>query len=481
MLTELLNGDEHICANLERMFGDVGDQFLTENLSLDENGDSVQDINLGSVIKRKVALLIFDQNIFEGLEQNLIFSDYELNKSIFYLPYDWRLDLDEAKDLLKQKIEEIKLQTGSSKVDIISHSMGGLLTKAYIKEYGKDSIDKLIFVGTPHIGAPKSGKVILKGDNFSIPWLRQARIEELALNMPSLHQLLPNQTYFNQFQGYIKPFDFLGNEPLYDYNQTKNFFVNDKNKNQIMFNRAEDFLPPLSTVILSGISGQTGFYRSDVNILLNSTDNLSGVLSLNYNIDGMGYKKISGDIAEVLISTEGEHTISFFSTDRAGNNETEKTITFTIDKTAPEAVIEFDINVKDIIFNGLDTTQVKVTDNDDTVNLTDQAGNITEINLKDKNRKKKMSAEVKSIKYNQEMPDISKNKMVYKWDYNKSGELIKFSQHIKSKKDYNISADFDGKNTVVKGKDSFGKISKLFTGLKILKITTNKGDFDWSY
>ena len=103
------------------------------------------------------------------------------------------------------------------------------------------------------------------------------------------------------------------------------------------------------------------------------------------------------------------------------------------------------------------------------------------MNDKEKDRKKKMSAEIKSLMYNDENFDISKNKMVYKWNYNKNGELTKFSQHVKSKKDYNIFADFDGKNTIFTGKDSSGKVSKSFIGLKVLKVTTNQGDFDWSY
>ncbi len=55
------------------------------------------------------------------------------------------------------------------------------------------------------------------------------------------------------------------------------------------------------------------------------------------------------------------------------------------------------------------------------------------------------------------------------------------SQHVNSRKDYNVTADFDGKNTVLEGKDVGGKIKKTFSGLKIIKITTNKGDFDWNY
>ena len=104
-----------------------------------------------------------------------------------------------------------------------------------------------------------------------------------------------------------------------------------------------------------------------------------------------------------------------------------------------------------------------------------------EIKLKDKNRKSKMSAEIKSIKYNGSLTDTNKNKMVYKWKYDENGELVYLSQHIKSKNDYNITAIYDGAKTKISGKDSSGIVSQTIDGLKIIKITTNQGDFDWSY
>ena len=92
-----------------------------------------------------------------------------------------------------------------------------------------------------------------------------------------------------------------------------------------------------------------------------------------------------------------------------------------------------------------------------------------------------MSAEIKSIKYNGVSADISKNRMTFLWLYDKSSNLKILSQYVKSKKDYNILAVYDGKNTRLTGKDSTGKITKSFSGLKILKISTSKGDLQWSY
>ncbi len=158
---------------------------------------------------------------------------------------------------------------------------------------------------------------------------------------------------------------------------------------------------------------------------------------------------------------------------------------FLSDKTPPEAVIYFDPSAKDLKFIGTDnvydSSEISVLDNDNVITLTDQAGNTTKITLKDKNRKKSMKAEIKSIEYNGIQADISKNKMVFSWNYDKKGNLKKLSQHVKSKKDYDITAVFDGRNTKITGKDFPGKILQTFAGLKILKITTNKGDLGWSY
>ncbi len=59
--------------------------------------------------------------------------------------------------MLKQKINEIKQRTNSSKVDIVAHSMGGVVSRYYAQsdEYNND-IDQLIFLGTPHQGSPES-------------------------------------------------------------------------------------------------------------------------------------------------------------------------------------------------------------------------------------------------------------------------------------------------------------------------------------
>jgi triacylglycerol esterase/lipase EstA (alpha/beta hydrolase family) len=54
---------------------------------------------------------------------------------------------------LRDVIEVIKHNTGKNKVIIIAHSMGGLVSREYIKNYGGiNSVSKLITIGTPNHG-----------------------------------------------------------------------------------------------------------------------------------------------------------------------------------------------------------------------------------------------------------------------------------------------------------------------------------------
>lgn len=53
---------------------------------------------------------------------------------------------------LREIIELLKYRTGSDKVSIVAHSMGGLVAREYILLFGGDDVDKLVTINTPHKG-----------------------------------------------------------------------------------------------------------------------------------------------------------------------------------------------------------------------------------------------------------------------------------------------------------------------------------------
>ncbi|HEX4687644.1 MAG TPA: PxKF domain-containing protein [Nocardioides sp.] len=68
-----------------------------------------------------------------------------------------------------------------------------------------------------------------------------------------------------------------------------------------------------------------------VNLALNASDNLSGVDQSFYNVDG------GADTpgTSILLSSEGDHTITYWSVDKAGNHESPNTVHVRIDTSAP--------------------------------------------------------------------------------------------------------------------------------------------------
>ena len=54
--------------------------------------------------------------------------------------------------VLKDNIDAVLTKTGKSQVIIIAHSMGGLVSREYMRIYDDDSVYKLIMIGTPNQG-----------------------------------------------------------------------------------------------------------------------------------------------------------------------------------------------------------------------------------------------------------------------------------------------------------------------------------------
>ena len=100
-------------------------------------------------------------------------------------------DIRRSAFLIHRKIERILAQTPSQKIDIIGHSMGGLIGLYYVKKLGGHArVRKLILMGTP-----------LRGT-----WAALAGVVTLGLWSTSSWQLLPRSRFLDELaQGAIPP------------------------------------------------------------------------------------------------------------------------------------------------------------------------------------------------------------------------------------------------------------------------------------
>jgi outer membrane protein assembly factor BamB len=93
-----------------------------------------------------------------------------------------------------------------------------------------------------------------------------------------------------------------------------------------------DTTTPSTQATATGMTGTNGWYRGPVQVNLNATDNLSGVANRYYNVDGGATLIFT---ATFTISTAGVHSINFWSMDQAGNTESTRNLSVSIDPSPP--------------------------------------------------------------------------------------------------------------------------------------------------
>jgi len=100
-------------------------------------------------------------------------------------------DIRRSAFLIHRKIERILAQTPSQRIDIIGHSMGGLIGLYYVKKLGGHArVRKLIMMGTPVRGT----------------WAALAGVMTLGLWSTSSWQLLPRSRFLDELaKGPIPP------------------------------------------------------------------------------------------------------------------------------------------------------------------------------------------------------------------------------------------------------------------------------------
>jgi hypothetical protein len=239
--TEIFKDTEKLWLDIGRNFTDLGDQFM-DPMQFNNNITPIEPgLTVGEVISKKIIDLLVKEVVVLDYTEGLIkeFNDqgYIEGSDLFLFPYDWRYGVSaNVIESLKQKINEIKTQTGSQEVDVVAHSTGGLLLKKYVMENpSSNSIGKAVFVGVPSTGAPKAIKVLLQGDNFGIPWIADEEIKKIAKNLPVIYDLSPSETYFNQKGSYVQIRDesILGEVTKndLDFDQTNDFLANDHQLN----------------------------------------------------------------------------------------------------------------------------------------------------------------------------------------------------------------------------------------------------------
>lgn len=122
---------------------------------------------------------------------------------VYPFPYDWRQPLDAVEAELEAFVEEVAARTAllrhyhaagytarGGKVDMVGHSMGGLVVAGYLERTGGRRVRKVATLGTPFRGSFEAALKVITGQ-AELPGESASREREAARLTPALYHLLP--------------------------------------------------------------------------------------------------------------------------------------------------------------------------------------------------------------------------------------------------------------------------------------------------
>lgn len=175
----------------EIIWGDLGS--LSDFQKLEITGD-VNETSLhscGPIEQIQVLGPFFNIRAYKPLFEHLE-SKFGASHNILKFHYDWRRSNFSAAEQLSTFIAE---NTDDSKaVDILAHSMGGIVTRIYLKEFrANQPIQKVVYFGTPFIGSMVPLGTLAKGWGALANRIAGGMdgIRRVVISFPAILELLP--------------------------------------------------------------------------------------------------------------------------------------------------------------------------------------------------------------------------------------------------------------------------------------------------
>ena len=222
------------------------DPFLTEDPLIEASPITTPDPVIiipgimGSAYKNDELVIDPILHTYDDLLATLVANGYKDGVDLFTFPYEWRDSNILSAAFLRNKINEVQTICNCDKVDLVAHSMGGLVARQYIQSnnYG-DDVDQVIFLGTPHKGSVvdyikwEAGQFVPEVFDSLMGLFFQA--EALRNGYPNVFNYIHNRPIVS-VQELLPTFDYLKDKDTgivrtYPNNYPTNTFLQDLNTN----------------------------------------------------------------------------------------------------------------------------------------------------------------------------------------------------------------------------------------------------------
>ena len=174
-----------------------------ERITLHPDNIKYELVEPARVVKDQVFDLFYSE-IIEELRHNLS-QDPDKPVPVYPFAYDWRHPLDLIQEQFSLFVEEVIARTSlmrhynkdgytetTGKVNLVAHSMGGLIAAGYAQSEGMDRIDKVATLASPFRGSLEAiAKTAIGVGGFAFS-SGGSREREAARVTPALYHLLPS-------------------------------------------------------------------------------------------------------------------------------------------------------------------------------------------------------------------------------------------------------------------------------------------------
>lgn len=170
------------------------DQFAKLELPIDRSKDKLISTDILRSAQLARGTYVDQYNL---MVNRLTALGYREGTDLFLFHYDWRRSNFDSADKLRQFIADKGL--AGKPIDLIGHSMGGLVSTIYIQKFaGEQKVRNFIAMGTPFFGAVKSIRSLAEGfavfgvENFLVVSAgSEGTVYRVFASMDSIYELLP--------------------------------------------------------------------------------------------------------------------------------------------------------------------------------------------------------------------------------------------------------------------------------------------------
>jgi pimeloyl-ACP methyl ester carboxylesterase len=171
-----------------------------ERISMHPDDPRYEALEPARVLPRTMFGIVYN-DLVEALRHDLTPSA-DKPTPVYAFPYDWRQDCRRSVERLSEFVVEVLNRTRllphyadnpPKRVDLVGHSMGGLLISGYLTLAGsRNRVRRVVTIGTPFRGAVDAVSKLTTGMGTLTGDAPRDRERESARTIPAIYQLLPS-------------------------------------------------------------------------------------------------------------------------------------------------------------------------------------------------------------------------------------------------------------------------------------------------